>query len=64
MHVYSLCHNVITVIQLSGHASYRHPYTLLLYSIIGVYRGIHYLLTFALKHRLWVLVRTASIRRF
>ena len=30
----------------------------------GVYRGIHYFLNFALKHRLWVLVRTASLRRF
>ena len=26
--------------------------------------GIHNFLIFALKHRLWVLVRTASIRRF
>ena len=26
----------------------------------GVYRGIHYFLIFALKHRLWVLLRTAS----
>ena len=33
----------------------------LLYNIIGVYRGIHYFLIFALKHGLWVLVRTASI---
>ena len=31
-----------------------HP---LLYSKTGVYRGIHYLLIFALKHRVWVLVR-------
>ena len=30
----------------------------------GVYRGIHYFLIFALKHRLWVLVRTTSLRRF
>ena len=37
------------------------PYTPLLYSKIGVCRGIH---IFALKHRLWVLVRTASLRRF
>ena len=29
-----------------------------------VHRGIHYLLIFALKQRLWVLVRTVSIRRF
>ena len=29
---------------------------------IGVYRGIHYFLLFALKHRVWVLVRTASLR--
>ena len=27
---------------------------------IGVYRGIHNFLIFALKHRLWVLVRTGS----
>ena len=34
------------------------PYTQLLYSKIGVNRGIHYFHFFALKHRLWVLVRT------
>ena len=28
-----------------------------------VYRGIHYFLIFALKHRLWVLVRTASLKK-
>ena len=28
----------------------------LLYSKTGVYKGIHYFLIFALKHRLWVLV--------
>ena len=32
-----------------------------IYSKIGVYRGMHYFIIFALKHRLWVLVRTASI---
>ena len=32
-----------------------HP---LLYNKIGVYMGIHFFLIFALKHRLWVLVRT------
>ena len=36
-------------------------YTPLLYSRTGVYRGIHYFLIFALKHILWVLVRTASM---
>ena len=36
------------------------PYTPLLYSKIGVYRGIPYFLIFALKHRLCVHVRTAS----
>ena len=30
-----------------------------LYSKTGVYRGIHFLPIFNLKHRLWVLVRTA-----
>ena len=40
------------------------PHTPLLYSITGVYRGIHFFLIFALKHRLWVLIRTASMRRF
>ena len=39
-----------------------HPlYTPLLYSKTVVYRGIHYFLIFALKHRLWVLVRTAAV---
>ena len=32
------------------------PYTPLLYSKIGVYRGRHNFLIFALVHRLWVLV--------
>ena len=36
----------------------------LLYSITGVYRGITIFLLFAPKHTLWVLVRTASTRRF
>ena len=40
------------------------PYTPLLYNKTGVYRDIHYFLIFALKHILWVLVRTASMRRF
>ena len=34
------------------------------YSKTGVYRGIHFFPIFALKHRSWVLVRTASVRRF
>ena len=37
-------------------------YTPLLYSKIGVYRGIHFFLIFAPKHRLWVLVRTSSLQ--
>ena len=36
------------------------PYTPLLYSKTGVHRGIPIFLIFALKRRLWVLVRTAS----
>ena len=36
------------------------PYTPLLYSKAGVCRGIPIFLIFAPKHRLWVLVRTAS----
>ena len=40
------------------------PYTPLLYSKNRVYRGIHFFSYFAPKHRLWVLVRTASLRRF
>ena len=31
------------------------------YGKTGVYRGIHYFLIFALKHRLWVLIRNASV---
>ena len=37
------------------------PYTPLLYSKTGVCRGIPIFLIFAPKHRLWVLVKTASI---
>ena len=40
------------------------PLNPLLYSKTGVYRGIHYFLITAQKHKLWVLVRTASPRRF
>ena len=40
------------------------PYTPLLYSKTGVYRGLHYYLIFALKHILWVLVRATLMRRF
>ena len=40
------------------------PYTPLLYSKTGGYRGILCFLIFSPKHRLWVLVRTASLRRF
>ena len=42
---------------------YEGPLTPHLYSKTEVYRGMHYFLIFALKHRLWVLVRT-SVRRF
>ena len=40
------------------------PLNPLLYSKTWVYRGIYYFFISALKHRLWVLVRTASSRRF
>ena len=39
-------------------------YTPLLYSETGVDRDIHFFLIFVPKHRLWVLVRTTSVRRF
>ena len=37
------------------------PYTPLVYSKTGVYRGYTLFSYFALKHRLWVRVRTASV---
>ena len=40
------------------------PLTPLLYSKTGVYKGINSFSYFCSKHRLWVLVRTASPRRF
>ena len=40
------------------------PQIALLYSETGVCRGIPIFLIFAPKHRLWVLVRTASNRKF
>ena len=39
------------------------PHTPLLYRKTGECRGIPIFLSFAPKHRLWVLVRTASVRR-
>ena len=39
----------------------RPPYTPLAYSKTGVYRGYTLFSYFALKHRLWVRVRTASV---
>ena len=39
------------------------PHTPLLYRKTGECRGIPIFLSFASKHRLWVLVRTASVRR-
>ena len=38
-------------------------YTPFLYSKTGVYRGIHFFLFFVLKHRSWVLVKTASVKK-
>ena len=43
---------------------YKPPLAPLLFSKNGVSRGILIFLIFALKHRLWVLLRTASVRRF
>ena len=43
---------------------YIPPYTPLLNSKTGIYRGIPIFLIFAPKRRLWVLVTTASARRF
>ena len=40
------------------------PHTSLLNSKTGVHSGITIFLIFDPKHRLWVLVRTASARRF
>ena len=40
------------------------PYIPLLYGKTRVDRGIHYFLFFSLRHILWVLIRTASMRRF
>ena len=50
-----VCSN-FTIIRLCKCDSLKHK--------TGVYRGILYCLIFAQKHRLWVLVRTASFRRF
>ena len=59
-------HNFIWL-EINHHANMfmqcRPPYIPLLFSKTGVYRGIHYVLIFALKHRLWVLVTTAVLAR-
>ena len=44
--------------------SYKYKYLLSIYIVkLGVCRGIHFSY-FALKHRLWALVRTSSMKRF
>ena len=51
----------------SFNPSRKHAYIILyIFYIIktGVYRGIHHFSYFCSKHMLWVLVRTASARRF
>ena len=60
-----------TLFQNIFNTSRKHTYIILtplnpnfIYSKTGVYRGIHYFSIFCSKHRLWVLVRTASARRF
>ena len=70
------CHEILVFDQANNEAAVSHvitktcpynedpPYTPLVYSKTRVYRGTHYCLIFALKHRLWVFVRTASLRRF
>ena len=55
---------VKTVHQENMSVQYIPPQTPLLYSKTGVCRGIPIFLIFAPKHRLWVLIRTASARRF
>ena len=41
-----------------------HPLTPHFHIVKLVFTGVYIFLIFALKHRLWVLVRTASVRRF
>ena len=63
---------VLCLVEVLGHSQHQDnmsvcfipPYTPLLYSKTAVYRGINIFLIFALKHRMWVLVRKASVRRF
>ena len=47
--------------RLRCNSSLHQDNTPLLYSKTRVHRGVHIFLIFALKHRLWVLVRTASL---
>ena len=53
-------HYLTLIIMLIGPCNVDPPYTPLSYSKTGVYRGIHCFLIFALKQRLWILVRTAE----
>ena len=66
----SVYNKQLTLAISNSSASRKHAYIILrpetshLYSKTGVYRGIHYFSYFCSKHRLWVLIRTASSRRF
>ena len=64
MNFHLLCCCCVWPIMLTCSCNVYPPYTPRLYSKSGVYRDVHDFLIFALKDRLWVLVRTASLRRF
>ena len=60
---------IVCIVRMESYIMITHPCKLYpfrcqLNIVTGVYRGIHYFLIFALKHRLWALVRTASFRQF
>ena len=57
----TLYHLTSSKVGLTRHHANISVYTPLIYSKIGVYNGIHNFLMFALKQKLWVLFRTASL---
>ena len=62
--VLSVFDRILFMISITKICLYNFDPLKLLYRKTGVYRGIHYFSYFCSKHRLWVLVRTASPRRF
>ena len=64
LYAYDMAGNAKTEIITKTSPCNEHPLTPHFYIVKLGFTGVYFFLMFAPKHRLWVLVRTASLRRF